>query len=79
MLLILYNSSYTIRRNKIPSSTRIATGVIHLNIHITEPDFEFLGRIAHPVIDDPDDVLVGFSALPSAGVVGAGSAAGALA
>ena len=30
-----------------------------LNIHITEPDLEFLGRFTHPVIDDLDDIRGG--------------------
>ena len=33
--------------------------LLHLNVHITEPDLEFLGRFAHPVIDDLDDIRGG--------------------
>ena len=40
----------------LPCSIRIATGVIHLNIHIAEPDLQHL---LGPVIDDPDDVFGG--------------------
>ena len=47
---------------------RSAAGDVHcslifpirrLNIHITEPDLEFLGRFTHPVIDDLDDIRGG--------------------